>query len=491
MKKNKISLLLVAVFMFSLFSSTAFAVPDDSILSQHIKEADGTTGQDTNTGSGIKTGHIQDGAVTTGKIEDGSVTTPKITDNAVTTPKVADGSITTNKVVDGAITTPKIVDGTVSTSKIADGAVTDAKITGPISSSKLGNHAHNGADITDGTITTQKIADGAVTTPQIVDGAVTDAKITGPISGSKLGTHTHSGSDIADGSVSTSKIAAGAITPDKVGFYNNVIIVAPSGGDFTSPVDAMNAITDASASNPYLVKIMPGVYNIGTNMVNMKSYVDIEGSGENTTKIIGSSAPGPIMGASNSEIRFLTVQAFNTEGGTNAAIINAQASPRITNVTVITNAQFGILNSYSNAILTNVTIEGMGASGVYNQYAGSPVMRNLTINASVGIYNNGSSPVMENIMISGGHTGIWNYGTLIMRNVAIDATYAGVENFSGGTAKINNSMIKGSSFAINSGAGATTYVGSTMLDGQVTGNVTCAGVYDENYAFYPNTCPTQ
>ncbi|MEW6109938.1 MAG: hypothetical protein AB1632_12340 [Nitrospirota bacterium] len=37
-------------------------------MSQHIKEADGTSGQDTNTGSGIKTGHIQDGAVTDEKI---------------------------------------------------------------------------------------------------------------------------------------------------------------------------------------------------------------------------------------------------------------------------------------------------------------------------------------------------------------------------------------------------------------------------------------
>jgi len=199
MKKNKISLLVVAVFMFSLFSSTVFAVPDDSILSQHIKEADGTTGQDTNTGSGIKTGHIQDGAVTTGKI-----------------------------------------------------------------------------------------VDGAVTTPKIADGAVTDAKISGPISGTKLGSHNHSGSDIADGSVTTSKIAAGAITPDKVGFYNNVIIVAPSGGDFTSPVNAMNAITDASASNPYLVKIMPGVYTLNDNaFMRIPAYVDIEGSGKGTTIING------------------------------------------------------------------------------------------------------------------------------------------------------------------------------------------------------------
>ncbi|MBI5196464.1 MAG: hypothetical protein HZA10_09090 [Nitrospirae bacterium] len=362
----------------------------------------------------------------------------------------------------------------MTTPKITDGAVTGAKIQ-------------------DSAVSTSKIADGAVTTNKIADGAVTDTKITGPISGSKLGSHSHSGADISDGTVTTSKLADGAVTPSKIGFYNNVIIVAPSGGDFTNPVDAVNSITDASATNPYLVKIMPGVYNIDTSSVQMKSYVDIEGSGENTTKIIGSSSPAPVMGSSNAELRFLTIQVVNLGTGQNAAIVNYQTSPRISNVTVITTAQFGILNSYSNAILTNVTIEGIGTStGVFNMYSGSPIMRNLTINAAVGVaIQQECSPVMENIIISGGHTGIYNYGTLIMRNVAIDATYAGVENFSGSTAKINNSMIKGSSFAINSGAGATAYVGSTMLDGQVTGNVTCAGVYDENYAFYPNTCPTQ
>ena len=104
--------------------------------------------------------------------------------------------------------------------------------------------------------------------------------------------NTNAGSGVKTGqiqnsAVTTSKIADGAITPGKIGFYSNVIIVATSGGDYASPVDAMNSIADASESNPYLVKIMPGVYNIGSNSVQMKPYVDIEGSGENVTKITG------------------------------------------------------------------------------------------------------------------------------------------------------------------------------------------------------------
>jgi len=69
-----------------------------------------------------------------------------------------------------------------------------------------------------------------------------------------------SGQDTNTGSgIKTGHIQDEAITAAKISFYTNVIVVAPSGGDFTDPITALSAITDASATNPYLVKIMPGV----------------------------------------------------------------------------------------------------------------------------------------------------------------------------------------------------------------------------------------
>ncbi len=59
----------------------------------------------------------------------------------------------------------------------------------------------------------------------------------------------------------------------------NVISVAKANGKFTDPVAAVNSISDASAANPYLVVIGPGVYTITQTLV-MKPYVDIVGSGE-------------------------------------------------------------------------------------------------------------------------------------------------------------------------------------------------------------------
>jgi len=42
-----------------------------TVTSKDIVPADGTSGQDVTVGNGIKTGHIQDGAVATSKIADG------------------------------------------------------------------------------------------------------------------------------------------------------------------------------------------------------------------------------------------------------------------------------------------------------------------------------------------------------------------------------------------------------------------------------------
>jgi hypothetical protein len=60
----------------------------NTILSTSIKPADGTTGQTLTTGSGVKTGHIQNAAITAPKLGPGAVTTSAISDGAVTAAKI-------------------------------------------------------------------------------------------------------------------------------------------------------------------------------------------------------------------------------------------------------------------------------------------------------------------------------------------------------------------------------------------------------------------
>ncbi|OGU16220.1 MAG: hypothetical protein A2076_00375 [Geobacteraceae bacterium GWC2_53_11] len=68
----------VVTAMLSPVSMSFAAVANNEVTSVKLKEADGTSGQDTNSGSGVKTGHIQDGAVTALKIANGAVTGEKI-----------------------------------------------------------------------------------------------------------------------------------------------------------------------------------------------------------------------------------------------------------------------------------------------------------------------------------------------------------------------------------------------------------------------------
>ncbi len=71
---------------------------------------------------------------------------------------------------------------------------------------------------------------------------------------------------------------------DVGGDYANVIVVAKSGGDFAAVQDAIDSVTDASAANPYLVWVAPGVYDVwGT--ITMRPHVHVQGAGQEATVI--------------------------------------------------------------------------------------------------------------------------------------------------------------------------------------------------------------
>lgn len=65
---------------------------------------------------------------------------------------------------------------------------------------------------------------------------------------------------------------------------SNVINVAKSGADFTTLSDAMDSIQDASADNPYLVKMAPGTYAEASGIF-VKSNVSVEGAGPGLTTL--------------------------------------------------------------------------------------------------------------------------------------------------------------------------------------------------------------
>lgn len=297
--------------------------------------------------------------------------------------------------------------------------------------------------------------------------------------------------------------------------YHNVIVVAKSGGDFTEVQKALNSISDNSPTNPYLVWVAPGIY---TETVTMKPYVDIQGAGELATKITYTGSQvfdGTVRGASNAELRFLTAE--NTGRKIYAvAISNSDASPSLLHVTAIasggTFGNFGVYNLNSSTTMANMTVSASGNSqynaGVENDTS-SPVMANMTINALGGALNNGlsnfeSQPVIANVTISasGGpvNNGIYNHrSSSTIRNSVVSGSGGqsnyGVYNVAergSYTVLIDNSTITGSTNTVYQGYFYITRVGAGKLNGgPVVGSnsATCAGVYDEKYAFFPNTCP--
>jgi pectin methylesterase-like acyl-CoA thioesterase len=115
-------------------------------------------------------------------------------------------------------------------------------------------------------------------------------------------------------------LASPAVDPARV------VWVAES-GDNTYPLlsEALAAIDDASSLTPYVIKIAPGAYT-ETSPVALKTYVDVEGSGQGTTAIkcaCSNASPGPLAATVSvsqyvrAEIRDLTIAIANANAGPN------------------------------------------------------------------------------------------------------------------------------------------------------------------------------
>ena len=328
------------------------------------------------------------------------------------------------------------------------------------------------------------------------------------------------------------------IPPEPINLMN-VVTVSAENGDFTSPVEAINSILDASDSNPYLVQIGPGVYELGTEQIIMKEWVTIQGSGQDATKITGLVSSGSegassaiVVGSNNAAITNLTVE--NTGGSVSTAIYNNSVSPRIEHVTALasgTNNAYAIHNStgaspilsnviaigegafsagvlnYENCspIMTNVIATGLGQTysyGVFIQYNSSPTMTNVTASGSGGTTNNygvyineWSNPAMTNVTATGSG-GANNYGIYIydashptiMNSTAIgsDGTNNyGLRSMFNSYPFVQTSILEGSTYGLHISADSTNtrVVNSTIVGGVddlASDTIQCRGNYDEN-----------
>ncbi len=210
----------------------------------------------------------------------------------------------------------------------------------------------------------------------------------------------------------------------------NIVTVAKANGDFDSPTAALNSINDASAANPYLVVIAPGVYTLSQQLV-MKEYVEIAGSGQNATQLEGSiggatsAAAALIVGANHSSLRDISLTNMGAVGR-GVGIYNDAASPVLSHLAITvsgaTGSQYGIANYASSAPAirhSEISVKS-GSSiqrGIYN-HSSHPTISDVVISttdgsssAQYGIYNtSNSAPSLINLSLLVSGSGLSQYG---------------------------------------------------------------------------------
>ncbi len=93
--------------------------------------------------------------------------------------------------------------------------------------------------------------------------------------------------------------------------YAQRYIVAKTGGDFAAIQDAIDSISDASATKRYLIEVMPGKY---AEQVTMQSWVDLRGASKHTVQIEFGDTGGALILASSCQVEDLLFELTATEG---------------------------------------------------------------------------------------------------------------------------------------------------------------------------------
>lgn len=345
----------------------------------------------------------------------------------------------------------------------------------------------------------------------------------------------------------TVNISSAHVLASVVGYYSKAVqtvYVHPVPGDGTASgtrlINALAGITNASATKRYVVKVEPGIYDVGSTGLQMKPYVDIEGSGQEATLIkgVGGSAEGTtgvIVGAASSEIRDLQVKAEGTASATIGILLPNGANTTVKDVTInaseaaaLPNTVWGLrivsgTSSKVEDVTINTTVRSWGY-GIGAKFPGTaPAIKRtvITVTGSGSLFygisavSDASLPEIRDtqVDVSGGNT---SYGVFVdglgstprahitnsnIRSVdygvvgngadiiiahsqvrATDSMGIGIEGIS---AIIDNSIIEGEQFTVS--APFATIGASRLHGGPASG--TCAGVYDESFTFYASTCP--
>jgi hypothetical protein len=296
--------------------------------------------------------------------------------------------------------------------------------------------------------------------------------------------------------------------------YLRTVLVSPTGSAVQNGqtlLAAMDSITTATSTKPYLLKIEPGNYNLNGQSLVLKPYVDVEGSGEQNTIIQTNTAiTGTVIGASNSEIRFVGIS--NTGTGLNGtaragiSVITGTVNFSVFKVSIVSNGSGtgvqGILNR-GNAKVKSTTLTvagGSSNSGISNQ-EGALIVADSTINAvgvgatNYGILSNGGIMTVTSLTANAVGQSANNLALEVSGNVtainstfyAVGANSLGVLVNATGVANISNSTLSGA-VSVNEFGTGVARIATSMLVGPVVNNPKCVSSYNASFNSLNSAC---
>lgn len=321
----------------------------------------------------------------------------------------------------------------------------------------------------------------------------------------------------ASSAIAQTKVVVIPMSGDDLKPLANIVSVAKQNGDFSSPIAAVASITDASESNPYLIAIAPGVYDLENQQLVMKEYVDIVGSGQNVTTLEGSvgsagglvAASSLVVGASNSSMQSLTIHNSDSGFGMTTGLYCSVDSAHFKHLTIkvsdainqvglavgiggdvqLTDSMItvsggtGLQIAVSNEAEITISDSHLEASnGTGNQIAlfssNEAVVSDVSINVNTEL-----ATATSQIGVASGGSGIV---LLSNADIQVDAENAtgirsGVRNTTSDARAIIRSSIINSpldSVDANTGSGdSETFIVSSFLIGNISGDPRCAATH--------------
>ncbi|GHA22070.1 hypothetical protein GCM10008090_34870 [Arenicella chitinivorans] len=251
----------------------------------------------------------------------------------------------------------------------------------------------------------------------------------------------------------------------------NIVTVGLDNADFSNPMDAMAAITDASSLNPYLIVIGPGTYTMGQPL-QIKPNVHLAGSGVDVT----------ILEAGYGATNLPASAVVTTSGGGSSRV-----SIRDLSIIQYGFGQYSSTGIYANGptVIDNVDID-VRASGPnnYGIYANqSPLtLRKTTINVrnatsfSIGTYLNAGSAGITDTTIN-----VRN-GTFVAA-VYNESSLASLERTSAAASKLSGTNAAWGLYSRNNASTSGRYSTINILNGVNSGGGGCS-VLDTSNLFF-------